>query len=113
MMLNHGLLPAIGTDSMASNEALDLWREMQILREDHPGVSPARILAMATLGGAQALGRQQDFGTLAPSRKASLLNVNSPALERAKDAEQLVDILTGGGQPEKLCWISEDGYSKV
>jgi hypothetical protein len=42
-----------------------------------------------------------------------LLNVNSPALERAKDAEQLVDILTGGGQPEELCWMSEDGNSKV
>jgi len=113
MMLNHGLLPAIGTDSMASNKALDLWREMQILREDHPGVSPARILAMATLGGAQALGRQQDFGTLAPGRKARLLNVNSPALQMARDAEQLVDILTGGGQPEELCWMSEDGNSKV
>ncbi|KAF0188567.1 MAG: cytosine deaminase-like metal-dependent [Desulfobulbaceae bacterium] len=112
-MLHHGLLPAIGTDSMASNESLDLWREMRILREDHPCVSPARILTMATLGGAQAMGRAQDFGTLAPGRMAGLLNVNSPALQRAQDAEQLIDILTGHGQPDKLCWISGNGNATV
>jgi len=112
-MLDHGLLPAIGTDSIASNESLDLWREMRILREDHPGVSPARILTMATLGGAQALGREQDFGTLAPGRMAGLLNVNSPALHGAQDVEQLLDILTGGGQPEKLCWMTGNGNVTV
>jgi aminodeoxyfutalosine deaminase len=112
-MLDHGLLPAIGTDSMASNEALDLWREMRILREDHPGVSPARILTMATLGGAQALGRGQDLGALSPGRMASLLNVNSPALQGAEDAEQLLDILTAGGQPEELNWIGENGNITV
>ncbi len=108
-MLDQGLLPAIGTDSMASNKSLDLWREMRILREDHPGVSPARILAMATLGGAQALGRARDFGTLSSGKMASLLNARSPALQGAGDAEQLLDILTSGGQPEKLRWMGENG----
>jgi cytosine/adenosine deaminase-related metal-dependent hydrolase len=112
-MLDQGLLPAIGTDSMASNKALDLWREMRILREDHPGVSPARILAMATLGGAQALGRARDFGTLSPGKMARLLNVRSPALQGAEDAEQLLDILTSGGQPEKLRWMGGNGNGTV
>lgn len=105
MMLRYGLLPAIGTDSLASNEKLDLWREMRILREDHPGVSPALVLAMATLGGAQVLGREQDFGSLAPGRKARLLHVDSPALQGAKDADQILDILTCGGRPERLHWV--------
>ena len=86
LMLRHGLLPAIGTDSIASNAELDLWREMRILREDHPGVDPARILSMATLGGAQALGRDQDFGNLAVGRKDILLNVDSRALQGVQDA---------------------------
>jgi len=113
MMLRCGLLPAIGTDSLASNEELDLWREMRILREDHPMVSSSRILAMVTLGGAQALGREQDFGSLAPGRKAAFLNVDSPALQGAKDAEQLLDMLTGGGRPEILRWVNDNGNIAV
>lgn len=106
-MLGHGLLPAIGTDSLASNETLDLWREMRILREDHPRVSPARILTMATLGGALALGREQEFGILAPGRTARMLHVDSPALQGVEDAGQLFDVLTSGGRPEQLCWIDD------
>jgi cytosine/adenosine deaminase-related metal-dependent hydrolase len=112
-MLRYGLLPAIGTDSLASNEGLDLWREMRILREDHLAISPARILAMATLGGAQALGREGDFGSLKPGQKASFLQVDSQALQGAQDAEQLLDILTGGGRPEKVCWVTDNGNVTV
>lgn len=107
MMLRHHLLPALGTDSIASNEELDLWREMQILRQDHPGVAPAAVMAMATLGGAKALGREGDFGTLAPGRKSILLNVDSPALQGVDNGEQLLDTLTGGGRPDRICWIVE------
>ncbi len=106
-MLHHQLLPALGTDSITSNEALDLWREMRILREDHPGVSSAEIMAMATLGGAAALGREQDFGTLAPGRKAIFLNVDSPLLQGVRNEEQLLDALTGGGCPSTIRWIVE------
>ena len=106
-MLHYKLLPALGTDSIASNEALDLWREMRILREDHPGVSPAKIMAMATLGGAVALGREQDFGTLALGRKAIFLNVDSQLLQSVRNEEQLLDALTGGGCPSTIRWIVE------
>lgn len=107
LMLRHGLLPAIGTDSAASNVELDLWREMQILHEDHSQVSAAQILSMATLGGAQAIGRDHDFGTLAPGRKAMLLNVDSLALQAVEDGGQLLDILTGCGRPESIGWLGE------
>jgi len=107
MMLAHQLLPALGTDSIASNEELDLWREMQILHEDHPGVDSAVVMAMATVGGAEAMGSEQDFGTLTPGRKAIFLNVDSPALQGAGNRKQLLDTLTGGGRPEKIRWIVE------
>lgn len=107
MMLHHQLLPALGTDSIASNAELDLWREMRILREDHPGVAPAAVMAMATLGGAKAMGREEDFGTLAPGRKAILLNVDSPALQGVGNGEHLLDTLTGGGRPDTIRWIVE------
>ena len=112
LMLRHGLLPALGTDSSASNEELDLWQEMRILREDHPGVNSAEIMAMATLGGALAMGREQDFGTLSPGREATFLNVHSPSLQDLHDlhgAEQLLNILTTDGRPEEIRWIIEEG----
>jgi hypothetical protein len=38
-----------------------------------------------------------------------LLNVDSPALQGAKDAEQLLAMLTGGGRPEILRWVNDHG----
>ena len=46
--LAAGLLPALGTDSLASNPQLSLWREMALLAEDHPGIDAEAIFAMAT-----------------------------------------------------------------
>ena len=76
--LAHGLLPALGTDSLASNPELSIWREMQLLSEDHPGVDHQTIFAMATQGGAAALGVEHDYGTLAPGKKADLLAIPLP-----------------------------------
>lgn len=76
--LEHGILPALGTDSLASNPELSLWREMRILAEDQPDLNPADIFAMATRGGAEALGLEHRFGTLAPGREAAILAVPLP-----------------------------------
>lgn len=73
-----GILPALGTDSLASNPHLSLWREMQLLTEDHPGIDPATIFAMATRGGAEALGLGDRYGVLEPGRQADLLAVPLP-----------------------------------
>ncbi len=104
-MLRHGLLPALGTDSIASNETLDLWREMGILRADHPGIDPGKILEMATLGGAVALQCADDFGSLSPGRKAVLLEVHPQRLGRVVSESELVDILTLNGRPQMVSWI--------
>jgi len=78
-LLRQGILPALGTDSLASNPELSLWREMRLLAEDHPGIAPAEILRMATLGGAAALGLENRLGSLEPGKKAVIL---AAAMER-------------------------------
>lgn len=50
-----GVRLALGTDSLASNEALDLRREMALLRAAFPRLAPGEVFAMATEGGAGAL----------------------------------------------------------
>lgn len=86
--LEAGILPALGTDSVASNPELSIWREMALLAQTHPHVEAARIFAMATRGGAAALGLERDTGSLAPGKKADVLAVPIPA--SIQNAEQLM-----------------------
>jgi cytosine/adenosine deaminase-related metal-dependent hydrolase len=60
-----GVTLALGTDSLASNDALDMRREMALLRAAHPGLSPHAVWTMATVGGARALGLAASAGALA------------------------------------------------
>lgn len=75
LFVKNGILPALGTDSMASNLEISLWREMKMLQEDHPEINPADIFAMATLGGAAALGIDDTTGSLAPGRTGRFLAI--------------------------------------
>lgn len=78
-LLRHGLLPAIGTDSLASNPELSIWREMRLLAEEHTSVPPESIVAIATLGGAAALGLDKRLGSLEAGKEAVIL---AAAMER-------------------------------
>jgi cytosine/adenosine deaminase-related metal-dependent hydrolase len=66
-----GVRLALGTDSLASVETLDVLDDAVLLRRQFPDLDPAAILRMATLGGAEALGLA-DLGAIAPGRRAAL-----------------------------------------
>ncbi len=101
-MLAAGILPALGTDSRASNPSLDLWREMRLLADDHPRVEPQVILAMATLGGAKALQREADYGSLTPGRRSLILEVDSVELKDCRNVEAVHVELVNGGRAELI-----------
>lgn len=69
-LLALGGTVAIGTDSRASNEGLDLWAEMACFRAAEPELDDATILAAATSGGRSALGLEP--AELAPGHPATL-----------------------------------------
>jgi len=73
VMVDMELRPALGTDSLASVSSLDLFDEMRFLAQEVPGLSPADIIAMATVNGSLALGRAKDLGTLEPGKQGSML----------------------------------------
>lgn len=104
-MIEAGILPALGTDSYASNPSIDLWREMQLLAGDHPDLPPEQILAMATLGGAQALHVEQDYGSIEPGRRGRFLHISSPALLQCRTATALMLELVTGGRPAEISWV--------
>lgn len=97
-MLDRGLLPALGTDSLASNSELNLWREMKILASSHPGVDPHTIFSMATRGGSLALKMDSMHGTLAVGKSADMIAVQTDGI----DAADICDMLVNCGKNPKL-----------
>ena len=89
--LKYGILPALGTDSIASNPVLSLWREMSLLAQIKDAPNPALIFAMATMGGAQALGFAHCLGSLETGKNAEILCI--PLSEPTPDARALMSML--------------------
>lgn len=101
-ILRHGILPALGTDSITSNPVLDMWQEMALLRQDHPDVAAHKVLQIATLGGAKALQRDIDYGSLQKGQSANFIAVQDAMLEKVQNEDELLEILTTMGRPESV-----------
>ena len=77
-----GMNVALGTDGVASNNSHNMFEEMKVAAltqncnfgEDHGLLQAADVLAMATVNGARALGR--DAGVIAPGKIADLILVD-------------------------------------
>lgn len=84
-----GLPLALGTDSPASNDALNLWADMRSCLKW--GWNAQRIFTAATRGGARALGLESAIGALRPGYRADFIGVGlargeAAGFRRAKDA---------------------------
>jgi cytosine/adenosine deaminase-related metal-dependent hydrolase len=87
--LAGGKRVAIGTDSLASNPDLDVLAEIRFLHRSYPEVPGEQLLRMATLAGAEALGWQDETGSLSVGKSADLV-VIPLSLQRAADPHELV-----------------------
>jgi cytosine/adenosine deaminase-related metal-dependent hydrolase len=97
-----GARVAIGTDSLASVEDLNLFSELAALRRIAPGVGAADLLRSATLSGAEALGFGASHGAIARGRAAALLAVEVPS--GTVDVEEY---LVSGIEPGKVRFIGQ------
>jgi 5-methylthioadenosine/S-adenosylhomocysteine deaminase len=80
----------LGSDSVASNNTLDLFEEMRFAvlmqrgaRQRLEAFSAREALEMATWGGARALGLDAEIGTLEPGKRADLCAVRLNELHSA------------------------------
>lgn len=90
-ILRAGIKPCIGTDSLASVESLNMFDEMAFVSRSFPFVSPAGILAMATINGAAALGVEDRFGSLFPGKCGVFTYVPADILRQTEICEAIIN----------------------
>jgi cytosine/adenosine deaminase-related metal-dependent hydrolase len=82
-----GITVGLGTDSLASNDSLDMLAEMRAAlevsvgrapQEGVPALLPSAVLQMATLEGARALGWDHLVGSLEAGKRADITAVQLP-----------------------------------
>ena len=96
-----GVAVAVGTDSLASVEDLNLFAELKTMRWLAPQTPARRILESATLVGATALGLESDLGSITPGKRAELIAVQLP--DAVEDVEEY---LVSGIAPSQVTWVN-------
>ena len=86
-MLHRGMTVGIGTDGCASNNNLDLFKEMdsaaklgKVFTGDPVNMDAGTVLKMATSYGAKIMGLEKETGTIEKGKKADIIvvDLNSP-----------------------------------
>jgi len=96
-----GMNISLGTDSLASNDSLSLFAEMQAVRNHEPWISAEEIVKTVTINPARAL-NNYEIGQIAPNARPDLICVPVAA-----SAEQVYDAIVENEKP--IEWVMIDG----
>ncbi|MBQ7358640.1 MAG: amidohydrolase [Lachnospiraceae bacterium] len=112
-LLDKGINVAIGTDGPASNNCLDMFREMFLVAGlaklkdmDAVAIDGDVVLQMATLGGAKAMGLQ-DSNTISAGQNADmiLIDLNQPNMQPIHNLTKNL-VYSGSKQNIKMTMIA-------
>ena len=84
--LERGVVVGLGADGAPCNNNMDMFHEMRLAALIHKPRSGARsmpamsVLEMATLGGAKALGLEDELGSLEPGKRADIVVIRRDGL---------------------------------
>ena len=114
-LLDAGANLALGTDGAASNNDLNMLGEMRTaallakgVAQDASAMPAAQVLYCATMGGAKAMGREQEIGSLSVGKLADITAIDLSAIETqpifdpishivyCADRNQVSDVWVGG-----------------
>ena len=77
----QGLKLTVGTDSLSSNDDLDMVSELFCLQQNFPEIPLGELFTWACRNGAEFLGKEDRFGTFLPGRRPGVVYVDH--LDRA------------------------------
>lgn len=84
---------ALGTDSLASNDTLDILEELKTLHNYFPDLDFLQTIKWATLNGAKALGLDDQLGSLEVGKAPGLVLLTNMKNFRMNDAVQVERIV--------------------
>ena len=100
-----GIRVAVGTDSLASVDDLNVFTELKTMRWIAPGVPAGALLESATHIGAQALGLGEELGTLEVGKRAEIIAVQLAASHAATTPGDIEEYLVSGIEPRQVSWV--------
>ncbi len=82
----------IGTDSLASNNQLDILSELLTIHQQFPDIAFATLLQWATYNGAKFLGIEHQYGSIEAGKKPGLLLLKNvyPDMSKAYSIKKIV-----------------------
>ncbi len=111
-MLNLGINVALGTDGSASNNDLNMLREMdsgaklqKLSHKNNAAISAWQMLQLATINGARALQGDSKFGSLERGKAADLIAIDLqyPQLQPIHEITSLIYSLQGSEVSSVMC----------
>ena len=76
LLRSSGLKLTVGTDSLSSNDDLDMVSELFCLQENFPQVPLGELLTWACRNGAEFLGKEDRFGTVEAGKRPGLVLID-------------------------------------
>lgn len=70
--VKEGVKCTLGTDSLASNNSLSIWEEIQTIQQHFPTMSMNTLLQWATINGAEFLGIEEEYGSFEVAKQAAV-----------------------------------------
>ena len=77
LMRSNGLKLTVGTDSLSSNDDLDMVRELFCLQENFEGIGMEELLKWACLNGAEFLGKEDVLGSVEVGKRPGLVHIDN------------------------------------
>ncbi len=77
LMRKNGLAITVGTDSLSSNDDLDMVKELVCIKQNFAEVPMNEILVWACLNGARFLSKEDTLGSIAPGKTPGIVFVSN------------------------------------
>jgi len=114
-LLTENISVSLGADGAACNNRLDMFTEMRtaalLQKALHgPEVLPAkRVLRMATIDGAKALGQEKEIGSLEVGKRADLSIIRLNKIHTTPEPRDLMSSLIYSAEPSDVQTVIVDG----